>query len=85
VTGGDDTTTPRHQQGCQMFNFHTKNQYLVRPWKGIVGVLYGHLDYLRPFGIFFPFWFVVPRKIWQPWSPDAGSLKNGVKFKRSLT
>jgi hypothetical protein len=26
---------------------------------------YGHLVY---FGIFFPFWYVVPRKIWQPWS-----------------
>jgi hypothetical protein len=22
---------------------------------------------LWSFGIFFPFWFVVPRKIWQPW------------------
>jgi hypothetical protein len=22
---------------------------------------------LRLFGIFFPFWYVVPRKIWQPW------------------
>jgi hypothetical protein len=25
------------------------------------------LIYLRPFGIFSPFWNVVPRKIWQPW------------------
>jgi hypothetical protein len=22
---------------------------------------------LLPFGIFFPFWYVVPRQIWQPW------------------
>jgi hypothetical protein len=26
-----------------------------------VGTFYGH------FGIFFPFWYVAPRKIWQPW------------------
>jgi hypothetical protein len=25
-----------------------------------VGIFYGH------FGVFFPFWYVVPRKIWQP-------------------
>jgi hypothetical protein len=25
---------------------------------------------LRSFGIFFPFWCVVPRKIWQPWCGD---------------
>jgi hypothetical protein len=32
------------------------------------GIFSGH------FGIFFPFWYVVPRKIWQPWlerHPDA--------------
>jgi hypothetical protein len=40
-----------------------------------VGIFYGHLEYLRPFGescgnlvYFFPFWSVVPRKIWQPCS-----------------
>jgi hypothetical protein len=45
----------------------------------------GHLVYLWPFGIlvaiwyilrlfdiFFPIWFVVPRKIWQPWTVCAG-------------
>jgi hypothetical protein len=25
------------------------------------GIIYGY------FGIFFPFWYVAPRKIWQPW------------------
>jgi hypothetical protein len=24
--------------------------------------------FISAFGIFFPFWYVVPRKIWQPWS-----------------
>jgi hypothetical protein len=24
------------------------------------------------FGIFFPFWCVVPRKIWQPWRQAVG-------------
>jgi hypothetical protein len=39
-----------------------------------VGIFYGHLVYfaaiwyiLQPFGIFFPFWLVAPRKIWQSW------------------
>jgi hypothetical protein len=45
-----------------------------------VGIFYGRLVYftsiwipiLWPFGILylihcFPFWYVVPRKIWQPW------------------
>jgi hypothetical protein len=38
-----------------------------------VSIFYGHLAYftaiwyiLWPFGIFFPFWYVVQRKIWQP-------------------
>jgi hypothetical protein len=45
-----------------------------------VGIFYGHLKYLLatwnislPFGLFFghlvcfsPFWYIVPRKIWQP-------------------
>jgi hypothetical protein len=39
-----------------------------------VGILYGHLVYilyhclifLWPFGIFFSFWYVLSRKIWQP-------------------
>jgi hypothetical protein len=38
------------------------------------GQFYGHLVYLRIFGMFcgliwciyFPFWYAVPRKIWQP-------------------
>jgi hypothetical protein len=47
----------------------------------VIGKLYGHLVYftaisciLWPFGLFcghfgvcFPFWYIVPRKIWQPW------------------
>jgi hypothetical protein len=26
---------------------------------------------LWSFGIFLPFWYVAPRKIWQPWSPQS--------------
>jgi hypothetical protein len=46
-----------------------------------VGICYGHLEHftaiwyiLWPFGnvvviwlYFFPFWYIVSRKIWQPW------------------
>jgi hypothetical protein len=55
---------------------------LLRPF----GTLYGHLAYfvancyiLWLFSMFFPFWYVVPRKIWQPWSilraPARASLQ----------
>jgi hypothetical protein len=50
-----------------------------------VGRFHGHLVYLRPFYIFHghlvyfvamwyifpPFWYIVPRKIWQPWFAAA--------------
>jgi hypothetical protein len=43
-----------------------------------VGIFYGHLVYftviwyiLWYFGIFFPFWYVAPRKIWHPWHLSA--------------
>jgi hypothetical protein len=52
----------------------------VLQWKMLVDVIYGHLVYFTAicytlwpfgiilwfFGIFFQFWYVVPRKIWQP-------------------
>jgi hypothetical protein len=55
--------------------------YFWGPWNEICwyilwpfGILHDHLVYvmaiwytLHSFGIFFPFWFIVPRKIWQPW------------------
>jgi hypothetical protein len=43
------------------------------------GIFLGTLSILRPFGIFFgysiffPFWYVVPRKILHPWT-DVGYL-----------
>jgi hypothetical protein len=65
---------------CQMAYFQTKNTNLGLAMKDI-GLFYGHLVYFWPFGIFygylvhfmitwcfFPFWYVVPRKIWQPCS-----------------
>jgi hypothetical protein len=46
-------------------------------------MLVSHLEYFRPFGIvcgdlvyFPPFWYVLPRKIWQPW-PTSVSVKQG--------
>jgi hypothetical protein len=58
--------------------FQTKNFYLGKFLEGlameVVGLFDGDLVYftniwyiLWLFGIFFPFWYVVPRKIWQPW------------------
>jgi hypothetical protein len=52
-----------------------------------VGKLYGHLVYFTAisyilwpleiffgrFGIFSPFWYIVPRKIWQPWYVEPSS------------
>jgi hypothetical protein len=58
--------------------FPTKNPNLGKYWGGLAMedfcLFYGHLVYfLRPFDVFngylvnsVPFWYVVPRKIWQP-------------------
>jgi hypothetical protein len=35
---------------------------------GHFGIIYGRLVYAVVFGNFFPFWYVSPRKIWQPCS-----------------
>jgi hypothetical protein len=51
--------------------------YSLRPF----GIQYGHLVYftaiwliLCPFGIlYFPFWYVVPRNIWQHWLRTSGT------------
>jgi hypothetical protein len=54
--------------------------YFGRLWSGKYGVFYGHLIFSVPFwyilwtvgtfcshfDVFSAFWFVVPRKIWQP-------------------
>jgi hypothetical protein len=32
-----------------------------------LGILYGLGYFLLSFGIFFPYWYVVSRKIWQTW------------------
>jgi hypothetical protein len=34
-----------------------------------LGIFYGKLVILRSFGKFFPLWCIVPRQIWQPWTP----------------
>jgi hypothetical protein len=60
------------RQDCQMEHFQTKNPNLGTFWRDLkwamlVYVSYCHLVYftaiLWPFGIFFPFWYFVPRKI----------------------
>jgi hypothetical protein len=45
-------------------------------WYVDVGIFYGHLVFIFSFlVIFFPFWYVVPRKIWQPWPKGEKSGK----------
>jgi hypothetical protein len=49
------------RQGCQLVYFQTKNHNLCKFWSlWPFGIFCGH------FGIFFPFWCIVPSKIWQP-------------------
>jgi hypothetical protein len=50
-------------------SYNERCWYILGPF----GLFQGHLVYfeavlstLWPFGIFFPFWYVAPRKIWQP-------------------
>jgi hypothetical protein len=52
--------------------------YLARPWNINSGTFYGSLLHcmdilysLWPFGIFVQFWYIVPRKIWQPCNAEA--------------
>jgi hypothetical protein len=64
-------------------------------WK-IFGVFYSQIDYfvdildgLWPFdnfGTFSPFWYIVPRKIWQPRRKDCSQTKltNTAKHKLSF-
>jgi hypothetical protein len=42
--------------------------YFMATWSllKLFGIFCDHLVYLWLFGIFFPFWYVVQRKIWQP-------------------
>jgi hypothetical protein len=66
---------------ARWYIFKTKIPILVdfwRPWIGIFRYIIWPFGTLRPFGVFnallvyfwsvFPFWFNVPRKIWQPCS-----------------
>jgi hypothetical protein len=53
-------------------HWNEKCWYILRPFSNV----YSHLVILRPFGnfaaiwyIFPPFWYIVPRKIWQPCVP----------------
>jgi hypothetical protein len=45
--------------------------YFVAIWSifpAIWQILFGHLVYFPRFGTFYPFWYVVPRQVWQPCS-----------------
>jgi hypothetical protein len=65
-------------QGCQVVCFQTINPTLGKFWRALlVYFTYGHLVHYTVFyyilwtfgavrGIFFPFWYFVPREIWQP-------------------
>jgi hypothetical protein len=61
-------------QGCQMVYFQTKNPIFEGLAMEGVGISYVHLVYYTAIwyicgylvGIFLPFGYVVPRKIWQP-------------------
>jgi hypothetical protein len=81
-------------QGCQMLYFETKNPNLGKIWRVLQWKMMvhfnGHLAYFTsiwyifwPFGIFFPFWYVVPRKIWQPWC-DAAARKPRFIFSQTI-
>jgi hypothetical protein len=61
-----------------MVYFPTKKSQFGKLLEGLAmedsGIFCGHLVYfmviwyiLWPLSTFLPFWYVVPRKIWQPW------------------
>jgi hypothetical protein len=64
-------------QGCQMAFFQTQNPNLCKFWRVLQWKMLVYFtaswSILWPFGIYFmvvwyifPFWYVVPRKIWHP-------------------
>jgi hypothetical protein len=69
--------------------------YFWRPWNGIFRCILLTFGILRPFAAFngllvyflvclvyiFPFWFYVPRKIWQPW---AGWISASLAKRKTL-
>jgi hypothetical protein len=74
---------PCLQQGCQMVCFQNKNPNLGKLWRVLQWkMLFNFMDtwsilcmvfcyILWIFGVvrgISPFWYCVPRKIWQPWS-----------------
>jgi hypothetical protein len=61
----------RSYRGCQMVCFQTKNPnlgkvWMVLQWKIFVLFYINLVYFMEICYIFFPFWCVVPRKIWQP-------------------
>jgi hypothetical protein len=59
------------QQGCQMVFCRTKNPNLGKFWRArewnMLAHFNRHLEHFVAFGMLFPFWYVAPRQIWQPW------------------
>jgi hypothetical protein len=55
-----------YTQGCLMAYFQTKNPNLGQFWRVMQWNMLVYFVAIWLFGIFFPFWFFVPRQIWQP-------------------
>jgi hypothetical protein len=81
-------------EGCQMVHLHIKNTNFSILWRAFerkMSVYFtgknGHLVFLRPFGQFLcqfgifcaPFWYIVPRKTWQPWSQWRISVRDRIE------
>jgi hypothetical protein len=62
--------------GLKVYFMHGRLVYFMAIW-----YIFGH------FGIFYPFWYPVPRKICQPWSETVtlatGSLFFQTKFRKT--
>jgi hypothetical protein len=63
-----------------MVSFRAKNPNLgkfwrVLQWEMLVNFMAIWLIFSPNFGTFYPFWYVVPRKIWQPWFGDKATVR----------
>jgi hypothetical protein len=85
-----DTNLVTVVQGCQMVCFQTKSIQIWVNLEGLriknVETFYGRLHYFTAIrnilccGIWYthlyPFWYIVSRKIWQPWNTIPPKLRN---------
>jgi hypothetical protein len=59
--------TDSRDQGCQVVSFKTKNTSFGIFWRTFGCILWTFGNFLEILYIFSSLWYILSRKIWQPW------------------